>query len=470
MKRFASVLFFYFVVLCFSTSLIIAKKYVRLRRAENFYNTKSQPVAKNLSCKKKDPQKKQCSREVSGTVNSKIIVKQSVPEEKIALDAQVKRFVKKETGKNHLLVKVLLERCSQLNKISWTFSSCHGFIIAALDSKKDYYIKSSTLSLSFKHNKIFINANNAKLCLEGDLMIIPYKGHIEYNNNSYHGTFLISHKFQDKAKKIQEAYLVNYVDLEDYVLSVLPAESWPGWPEEVNKAFCICFRTYALSKILEQRKSDQKSGKKSLYDIRNTNIHQTYKGFKVQPVFKAAVDKTRGMILAYNNKPIVAMFDSCCGGIVPSKLSGVNFRHAPYLERLYPCNYCKECFLYSWNKELSLSDFQAVLNIKSTVKIQDIRVTKKDAAGKVCEVKIKKNNSWITYTGKEFYALFPHIKSFCYNITKRGQKVNFKGSGYGHHLGLCQWGAYAMVKQGWNYKNILKFYYPHTYLMKLQLL
>lgn len=50
---------------------------------------------------------------------------------------------------------------------------------------------------------------------------------------------------------------------------------------------------------------------------------------------------------------------------------------------------------------------------------------------------------------------------------EKKKKIIFKGVGFGHHLGLCQWGAREMVRDGWDYKRVLQFYYPDTYLMKL---
>ncbi len=63
--------------------------------------------------------------------------------------------------------------------------------------------------------------------------------------------------------------------------------------------------------------------------------------------------------------------------------------------------------------------------------------------------------------------MFKEIKSFCFNIKKKSGKIIFNGRGFGHHLGLCQWGAREMVRDGWDYKQILAFYYPSTNFMRL---
>lgn len=366
--------------------------------------------------------------------------------------------------KNSTLIRVLLKEKNITDKFKWVISSESGFIVSDVKSnnsgnKVNYVFKDKILEIFYKDK--FFSLNGRKLYLN-QIMIIPKVNHISFENNHYHGSFMIT-------AKNNKLYLVNFVDLEDYVLSVLPSESWPGWPKEVNKAFCICFRSYALSKILAQRKQNSKRKVKSLFDVKNTNIHQTYRGFKVNNSFKEAVEETRGIILSYNKQPVEAMFDSCCGGVIPSKIRNINFTSHPYLERSYPCTYCKNCSLYSWQKEYSVKELESILNAGyKHLKIRNVHISDSDPAGKVHEVKFKGLSSWVKVPGKKIYSLLKDIKSFCYKVEKRAEKVIFKGRGYGHHLGLCQWGAYSMIKSGWNYKDTLKFFYPRTVLMKLQ--
>ena len=70
-------------------------------------------------------------------------------------------------------------------------------------------------------------------------------------------------------------------------------------------------------------------------------------------------------------------------------------------------------------------------------------------------------------TGKKLYSLVPAVKSFCFFSKKNQKQIMFKGRGYGHHVGLCQWGAREMVRDGWDYRRILQFYYPNTEFKQL---
>jgi stage II sporulation protein D len=259
--------------------------------------------------------------------------------------------------------------------------------------------------------------------------------------------------------------IINRVELEDYIYSVLFTESWPGWPLEVNKAFAIASRSYVIAKFLENKEKTKKH-----YHVKNTNKHQTYQGTHKSTNLRNAVDETIGIVLGYNKKPILAMFDACCGGIVPANIKGVNFKHAPYLERKEKCIFCEPCKLYSWQVEYSVEEFEQLLkkHLPNLKNIQTINLIK-DKAGTVQRINIKdKKGKLHNLTGKKFYSLFDKVKSFSFSIIKNAKKVLIKGSGYGHHLGICQWGAKEMVNRGWDFKNILNFYYPGTSFMKLK--
>jgi SpoIID/LytB domain protein len=432
-------------ILCI-TFAYMAQVHGRLRRNQAYalaYNTHEKVVPSSSDIHKKESHKKS-SQDVS----------------QYNFDAG-QSFVDHESMKDHTLIRVLIKESSMDKTCSWSFSAPEGCVVACPETHKSYRFDDKDIHISYKKDHFYINK---RIYPHKKMMIIPLKGSLSYEKGQYHGSFMLS-----TVEKYHKAYLVNYVDIEDYVLSIIPGESWPGWPKEVNKAFCICFRSYALSKILERRRAvNKKSILATVFDIKNTNIHQTYKGYKNNPQFKQAVDETKGMILAYDNKPISAMFDSCCGGVIPSHLSGLNFVHAPYLQRSYPCTYCDGCFLYTWNKSLTVQDFKNRLKKShKQIDVRDVKVTRIDKAGKVLAVKIKTPVKWIEFSGKDFYSLFPEIKSFCYSVSKRKNMITFTGKGYGHHVGLCQWGAYHMIKKGWDYKSVLQFYYPYARFMKL---
>lgn len=101
-------------------------------------------------------------------------------------------------------------------------------------------------------------------------------------------------------------------------------------------------------------------------------------------------------------------------------------------------------------------------------RIKSCRISKKDAAGLVQEIELQTTKGKQTILVKQLYAALKEMKSFCFTLVCKSGKVTLTGKGYGHHVGLCQWGAREMVRQGWDYISILQFYYPGTSFMRLR--
>jgi len=317
---------------------------------------------------------------------------------------------------------------------------------------------SSKISVSLPH--VVIHTSTGNLCLNrkkvkpNQFYIVPQKGYITFEDRPYQGAFLV---IRDK----DDILVINCVDLEDYICSVLRSESWPGWPLEVNKVFAIASRSYAMAMMDIMRK------KKKLYHVSNTNHHQTYTGIHNNKTLHDAVDQTKGVCLMSQGKPILAMFDSCCGGIIPARIADFDFEKVPYLKRSYACTKCKRCSIYSWNAEYNIPYLEKALKclIPTLKKLSSIRVSKKDKAGIAQEIVVEPGGHKIS--GKKLYTLLKDVKSYWFTAKKNKNKIILSGRGYGHHMGLCQWGAREMVRDGLNYKRILHFYYPGTKLSRL---
>jgi stage II sporulation protein D len=359
-------------------------------------------------------------------------------------------------------VHVLLEKIAPEETPSWTFCSDKGFIIRD-PYHTDHYdpIGGQKCHVHSIEGALWINK---KRLTKNRITIEPQEGALLYNGTRYSGSISL----------IPENgvwHVVNTVDLEAYVCSVLRSESWPGWPLEVNKAFAIMQRSYVMAKVLEAR-AKRKKGKPLLYDIGCTNRDQTYQGMHDFPILQQAVDETRGVVMAYQKKPIMAMYDTCCGGLIPAQMKSVNFTGMPYLARTYPCTFCTDCKVYSWKVTYMTPHFeqlcvQAGVPMKN---VQELKIAKQDKAGLVQEVKIRAGKRWHTVTGKKMYNICKDIKSYCFSAACDKKSVTFTGRGYGHHLGLCQWGAKRMVDKGWHYKEILNFYYPNVAFMRVEVL
>ncbi|HEX4069304.1 MAG TPA: SpoIID/LytB domain-containing protein [Candidatus Babeliales bacterium] len=363
----------------------------------------------------------------------------------------------KEYTKNmhQMHVRVLLSKCDASSSAQWHFSSPQGFTVHAVagkDGKAKKIIKVKDFKVTVKRGFLFYKGKRLKHAVR----LRPLCGHAELNGVAYDGDFCIM--------QYKDNYLcINHVELEDYITAVLKTESWPGWPLEVNKALAIACRSYGAHKVLEA----QKNGRP--YHLKNSNAHQTYKGKHDVSVLKTAVKETDGMVLGFKNKPILAMFDSCCGGIIPAHIDDFDFIKVPYLARSYACTHCKESSLYSWQVSYDHAMLNQLLqHYKSEISwLHDVHIVKKDKAGLVMQVQLKGQKAHTIVSGKKLYSALKEVKSFHFDVHKKAGKITFSGRGFGHHLGLCQWGARQMVRDGWDYKSILKFYYPGTQFMKL---
>lgn len=345
----------------------------------------------------------------------------------------------------------------------------------------------------FSHHAVMV----AQELLQEFMLVLPRNflsqilnddiGYLTLNGNNYLGTFAL-------IKEAGVLYLVNCVDIDDYLLSVVRHEGWPGWPLEMNKVMAITCRTYLVWQVLQAQKLNRP------YHIEDNIRHQSYKGHYKDAQLKQAVFDTRDICISHDNKPILAMFDACCGGVVPALIAQEGYKKHPYLLRKKTCTFCKEYKIATWkttfNHDILLATIQKA--VPQITVIDDIQVTKKDPAGLVQKVSIWSQGKVYNLTGKKIYSIFPEVKSFCFDIdsgskkslmAKQNSKYKSKsskkttatgvakaekrfvisGKGYGHHIGLCQWGAMNLVKDcHWNYQKVLQFYYPGTTLIKLK--
>ena len=280
---------------------------------------------------------------------------------------------------------------------------------------------------------------------------------IEYDGNKYLGSFIL---FQDK----KQLFLINSIDINDYLLSVVRHEGFPGWPVEMNKVVAITCRTYLVYQILQAQKLDR------AYHIENKNNHQTYKGYHDCPKIRQAIEETKNMILGYNGHPACTMYDVCCGGVIPGAIEDPDLKRIPYLARGYACTFCKNHKSYSWSIDFSTEEVanRFKREFPKIEKISEMQVHKRDKAGLVRKVSITSGSRKIVITEKKMKSFFPEMKSYCFDIKKIHRRYFIEGKGFGHHKGLCQWGAYHLVRhEHWNFAEILQFYYPGTNLMKL---
>ncbi len=251
---------------------------------------------------------------------------------------------------------------------------------------------------------------------------------------------------------------VNWVDYQEYLYSVLGGEMDASWPQEALKAQAIAARTYALYEREKQRNNP-------VYDLGNTpDRWQIYKGvISESPATYKAVDATAGQVLTYKNRIILSVFHACSGGHTEN-VEDVWGNTLPYLRAVqdYDQN-IKQC---NWIKTFSPSEISAKFPEVGNVKDMIPETFSRFRSVKV--LKIVGNKGAKMLRGEEVRTALK-LKSTRFTVAK-GADGSFvlQGLGFGHGLGMSQWGAYNLARQGVNHLQILGHYYQGVALTPIQ--
>ncbi|MCX8082674.1 MAG: SpoIID/LytB domain-containing protein [bacterium] len=269
-------------------------------------------------------------------------------------------------------------------------------------------------------------------------------------------------------KKYGNNLTINTLDIENYLVGVLSKEMDSLWPEEALKAQAVVSRTFAVYMINESRK------KELPYDIENSIFHQVYDANCCEKIEKAVKD-TEGEILTYNGNIVQVFFHATCGGHTAktSDVWGGSYFHISSVEDPY----CIESPYSLWKKSFSQEKLSKILGLPY---IEKISIEKRDNTGRVISLRLAgKDGKIINLTGHRFrmmvngnkYVSFNNpeiIPSTNFNIKRENNFFIFEGRGYGHGVGMCQWGAKKMAENGWDYKQILKYYFPEMELSRIE--
>lgn len=336
-------------------------------------------------------------------------------------------------------------------------------------------------------NKLFLDeVGNTINCYENDGKIT-----LEFNEQNFDGQkfVLVSAEREEIIKingkkfrgKIQisssgnSLEIVNIINLEDYVKGVL-AKEMPvgknGENFEALKALAVCVRTYAVQKM--------KAGK-LYFDIYADTRDQVYGGLDAEkPISNTAVDETKNIILKHHNNPALVYYHSTCGGQTEASQNVFTKVNIPYLisikDGLDP--YCKISPRFEWtetySKELIISRLKSYsLLDNQNYSLDDISIINRFSSGRVNEMEFTVvsdggEKKTIIIKGNEIRSIIRTadnkmiLWSTLFDLSSKSNSVILNGKGFGHGVGLCQWGAIALSRKGWNYEDILNHYYPGT--------
>ncbi|MER3461242.1 MAG: cell division protein [candidate division GAL15 bacterium] len=247
--------------------------------------------------------------------------------------------------------------------------------------------------------------------------------------------------------------VVNEVELEAYLYGVLKMEINPAWPAEAVKAQAVAARTLAVANLGRFAREG--------YDIRDTTDFQVYGGVTFEdPRATAAVDATRGLVMTYRGQPILAVYHADSGGRTESS-ENVWGQAYPYLRGVED-PYSAGSPYERWSYSVSANQLEESLR-RGGVAVRGLR------AVEVAEVSESGRALRVRLVGMEGLEISGHrlrmlvgpdvLRSTLFWVRTEGGMVTFEGRGWGHGVGLSQWGARGMALRGFDFVRILQHYY-----------
>ncbi|MEL6501770.1 MAG: SpoIID/LytB domain-containing protein [Cyanobacteria bacterium J06623_1] len=248
---------------------------------------------------------------------------------------------------------------------------------------------------------------------------------------------------------------INNVDLEQYLYSVVGAEAVSSWPIEALKAQAVAARSYALYK-----RNVESNG---IYDVDTTIGTQVYKGLDSEyTTTHEAVNSTLGQIMTYNNEVILAAFHSSSGGYTEN-VEDIWTSPLPYLRSVV--DYDHESPVFEWQQIIPVSKIRSL--VAGIGKIKGLQPAEITPRGRVITMKVTGDRGTTTISGKKLRKTLD-LRSTLFRVSTDGDNLHIKGRGFGHGLGLSQWGAYYLAQQGVNYHQILAHYYQSASLNRIE--
>jgi SpoIID/LytB domain protein len=344
-------------------------------------------------------------------------------------------------------------------------------------------------------NKKYSSQNYLEITTEKDLVRVNTTNNAQ--NEALYGGSL---ELQPNAHG--EFTLVNHVPLETYLRGVVPYEIGPNAPPQAVEAQTIIARTYALRNLRRFATDD--------YQLCATVHCQVYKGLNgTNTISDRAIAATKGLVLTYKNELVDALYYSTNGGVTASFDDIWNGAERPYLQAIidapqpiwdlskYPLanETVFRAFIdrkggfnesgrsvFRWNKTRNIEDLNSDLRrylrkinhpLADFTTIEKMQVYQRSRSGRILTLNVQTDKGKLQLHKNEVRSAFEPPRSTLFYLEPvydsiRGlQAYKFIGGGFGHGVGLSQFGSYNLAQLGWSASQILAFYYPQTKIQPL---
>ncbi len=269
----------------------------------------------------------------------------------------------------------------------------------------------------------------------------------DFNGRPYRGT----------PQRLDDGRIVDLVDLEAYLYSVVAREMPSRWPLAALEVQAVCARTYVLARSDPRRQ----------YDLVPSELDQVYEGIAGEtPQATAAVAATAGRVLQYGGNVARVAYSSCCGGHTEASADVWGATAIPYLGGVV-CTYCTDSPSYRWTATLTLDEiagrfFTALAPLGD---LQDVRITARDQSGRARAFELVASRGSTVVAGGAFRRAVGGRALPSLLVTKvqrdpSAPALLLEGAGLGHGVGLCQWGARGMALAGHAATDVVEYYFP----------
>lgn len=299
-----------------------------------------------------------------------------------------------------------------------------------------------------------VSAVDGRLTIDGrvvgrQLDLAVDDGLVRYGGRAYRGVLRL-------VARGESVLVVNVVDLESYLRGVVPAEMQASWPLDALRAQAVAARTYALA-----RRSPN-----APYDVCATSDSQVYGGVRIEhPRSDQAVADTAGQVLTYGGTFARTYYHADSGGVIASS-SEVWGASIPYLSAFRDVE--SHGPHSTWEVRLEPGVIGAHLSAAGNHvgTVRQVRVLASSESGRVARLEVIGTDGRVVLGASEarVQARAWGLKSTLFHMA--GDLV-FRGGGWGHGVGMSQYGARTLAAAGYGYGQILAFYYPETHLQRL---
>lgn len=256
--------------------------------------------------------------------------------------------------------------------------------------------------------------------------------------------------------------------MEEYIQGVVAAEMDPKWPVNALAAQAILARTFTLENINAGRVKQLRGTDAST----SVEEFQAYDPSKINDNVKKAVEQTRGEVVVYNNNPIHAWFSACDGGISASAEEGLAYTKdpTPYTKSGVQdgCLSITDPKNKSWEARIPVEQVRAAVQNatgKDPGAITAASIEKKGPSGRAEQIKI--GNVSVGGPALRLALGSEKVRSMLLSdLRVEGGQLVLAGKGFGHGVGMCQWGARLMAEQGKSPEDIVKFYFNDVEIQK----